>query len=104
MTTLTKIATLSLMLAAGTATHAMQNNAVTSATSTGAVKAGTSLATSDGKRLGRIKRVQTGVDGRPASVTVIYDDRFVNIPASTLSAADKGLVTSLSRAEVSRLN
>ena len=38
------------------------------------------------------------------SVSIIYDQHFIHIPASTLSSGDKGLVTSLTRKDVAKLN
>lgn len=68
-----------------------------------AVKAGSLLKTSDGKRVGRIERVIAGKDGTPVSASVIFDSRFVYVPYSTISATDAGVVTSLSYAEVRKL-
>ena len=68
-----------------------------------AVKAGVFLKSSDGKRVGRIERIVTAKDGTPLSAGVIFDSRFVYVPLSTISSSDAGVVTSLSRAEVSKL-
>ena len=105
MTTLAKISIVALALSAGTAAHAMQEAAAPAPApaSTDAIKAGAVVTTSDGRRLGRIERVENSTDGQPASVRLIYDSRFVNIPASTISAGGKGLVTSLTKAEVRKL-
>lgn len=68
-----------------------------------AVKTGAHLKTSDGKRLGRIERLITSKDGNTVLASVIYDSRFVYVPVSTITASDRGFVTSLTRAEVSKL-
>lgn len=107
MTTLAKISIVALALSAGTAAHAMQEAAApaptVASTSADAIKAGAVVTTSDGRRLGRIERVENSADGQPATVKLIYDSRFVSIPTSTISAAGKGLVTSLTKAEVRKL-
>jgi len=68
------------------------------------LKAGALLKSSDGKRIGRIERVVTAKDGSPVSASIILDSRFIYVPISTISASDAGLVTSLSRTEVRKLN
>ena len=67
------------------------------------LKSGVVLLSSDGKRIGRIERVVKGADGTPVSVSLIADSRFVYVPASTITASEKGLSTSLTRAEVRKL-
>lgn len=67
------------------------------------LKSGALLLSSDGKRIGRIERVVKGADGTPVSVSLIADQRFVYVPASTIVASEKGLSTSLTRAEVRKL-
>lgn len=59
--------------------------------------------TADGRKVGFIDRVLKDSAGTPTGVQIIYGGRFVVIPADTLSAADKGLVTSLNAKDVSRL-
>lgn len=54
---------------------------------------------SDGKRIGRVHDLETRRDGTLV-VRVIYDNRFVSIPVSTLSPGEKGFVSSLSRSEI----
>ena len=68
-----------------------------------AVKAGTALYSADAKRIGRIDRVIPAADGSPGWASVIVDSRFVSIPVTTISAGEKGVVTSLSRADVRKL-
>ena len=65
-----------------------------------ALKSGTLVSSSDGKKVGRVDRVQKAKDGTPLSVGIIFDTRFVYVPVSTLSTSDKGLVTSLTLAQV----
>jgi hypothetical protein len=67
------------------------------------LKSGLTIRTADGRRIGRAERVVKDADGAPTSVAVIYDSRFVYLPVATLSSDDKGIVTSLSRAEVAKL-
>lgn len=67
------------------------------------LKAGQMVRTADGQTIGRVDDVQTNA-GQPVSVSIIYDQRFIHVPSSTLSAGSKGLVTSLSRKDVSLLN
>jgi phosphohistidine swiveling domain-containing protein len=57
------------------------------------------LVASNGTRLGAVYRV--GVDG---AAQVIMDGKLVTIPASTLSAVDGKLTTSLSKNEVLALH
>jgi len=59
--------------------------------------------TTDGRKVGFIDRVLKNAAGEPTAVQIIYSGRFVVIPASTLSPAEKGLVTSLTAKEVNRL-
>lgn len=62
------------------------------------VKAGRTLRDSANARLGKIDQVNA--DG---SVRIIFDTRFVTIPADTISVAGNEPVTSLSKREVSKL-
>lgn len=59
--------------------------------------------TTDGRKVGFIERVVRDTAGAPTSVQIIYNGRFVQIPASTLAPAEKGLVTSLTAKEVGKL-
>lgn len=61
------------------------------------VKKGVMVYSADGRRIGRVDRV------RDDAVNIIYDGRMIRIPVSTLSDADKGVTTSLTGKEVSRL-
>lgn len=62
------------------------------------LKPGRTIRDAGNLRLGKIDRVTD--DG---SVRLIFNSRFVTIPASTLSANEGNLVTSLTKREVSRL-
>ena len=64
------------------------------------VKKGVVIYTSDGARLGHVYAVRKGEDGNPVEASVIYRSKMVYIPVSTLSAGEKGLVTTRSRAEL----
>jgi hypothetical protein len=69
------------------------------------VKAGEVIRYSTGGMVGRVEYLDKAKDGSLQGVAVIYDNsRMVHIPASTLSAGQKGYVTSLSKAEVAKLN
>jgi hypothetical protein len=59
--------------------------------------------TVDGRKVGFIDRILKNADGQPTGVQIIYGGRFVVIPAASLSAAEKGLVTSLTAKEVNKL-
>ena len=67
------------------------------------MKAGSVVTTADGKRIGRVDRVITDSTGNPTSISLIYSDHFVRIPASTVSTGADGLTTTLTRADVSKL-
>ncbi len=67
------------------------------------LKVGTALYSSDSKRIGRVERIVADRAGTPGWATVIFNSRFVSVPVSTLSPSDKGFVSTLSKAEVSRL-
>ncbi len=68
-----------------------------------AIKIRTMVKTADGVRVGFIDRIIQNGEGAPASVQIIYRGRFVSIPAATLSAGDKGLVTSLTAEDLKKL-
>lgn len=67
------------------------------------IKAGTFVTTADGKRVGRIYDVDKARDGVVSSVSIIRESKLIRIPASTLTAADKGLTTSLSFSDIKKL-
>ncbi|PNP99868.1 MULTISPECIES: hypothetical protein [Sphingobium] len=67
------------------------------------IKARTMVKTADGVRVGFIDRVNANAEGAPTSVQIIYKGRFVSIPAATLSNGEKGLVTSLTAADLNKL-
>jgi hypothetical protein len=67
------------------------------------IKQNALVKTADGRKVGYIDRIQKDSTGAPTGVQIIYSGRFVVIPATTLSAAEKGLVTSLTAKEVNRL-
>lgn len=60
------------------------------------VKAGAALYTADNRRLGRIEHVFG------EKVIVIYDGRMIKVPVSTVSSGDRGFVTSLTLAQLTR--
>ena len=59
--------------------------------------------TVDGRKVGFIDRVLKNAAGEATGVQIIYGSRFVVIPADTLAAAEKGLVTSLTAKDVNKL-
>ena len=61
------------------------------------VKKGVMVYSADGRRIGRVDFV------RDNAVGIIYNSRFVKIPVSTLSDSDKGVTTSLTGKDVSKL-
>jgi hypothetical protein len=67
------------------------------------IKARAMVKTADGGRVGTIDRIFKDSTGAPVSVQIIYKGRFVVIPATTLSAGEKGLVTTLTATEVNKL-
>lgn len=67
-------------------------------------KSGKWVRSTDGASIGRIDYVERTKDGAPKDVGVIYDMRIVHIPVDSLSAGPKGYVTSLTKAQVAKLN
>jgi hypothetical protein len=67
------------------------------------IKANAMVVTADGARIGRIDRVVTDAQGAPVGAKIIFEGRFVTIPASSLTSGEKGLVTSLSKKDVRKL-
>jgi hypothetical protein len=68
------------------------------------VQSGQRVYSSDGAVIGRVEYVEKDKDGTPKNVGVIYDMRMVHIPADSLSAGPNGIVTTLKRSDVSKLN
>lgn len=67
------------------------------------IKTQAMVKTADGRRVGTVSRVIKDAAGAPVSVQIIYKSRFIVIPATTLSEGEKGLVTSLTTAEINKL-
>lgn len=89
MRTILALAGAAALTAFGTVASA-ETPASTSAAAAATVRAGQTVVTADGRRLGRIDRV----DG--ARVGLIVDMKYVYVPVATLSASEKGrLATSL---------
>lgn len=61
------------------------------------------LYSAEGTKLGRVTEVVANSDGSPQAVKLIYDGRFIMIPANTLTTAEKGLKTSLNNATLRRM-
>ena len=55
------------------------------------------LWSADGRRIGRVERV------RGSTVAVVADMKMVYVPLDTVSASDRGLVSTLTRKEITRL-
>jgi hypothetical protein len=68
------------------------------------VQTGQRVYSSDGAVVGRIEYVERTKDGALKDVGVIQDMRMVHIPAETLSNGPNGLVTTLKRSDVSKLD
>lgn len=68
------------------------------------VKSGERIYSSDGAAIGHVEYVDRAKDGSVKDVGVIYEMKMVHIPAGTLSEGPNGLVTSLKRAEVGKLD
>ena len=97
-----KVAALALAvgLAVGTAAVAEDAAAVTAT----AAKKADYMAFAGGSQGGTIDRVVAGPNDSVASVAVIYDDRIIQIPGSTVSAvSERKLQTSLTAKEVRKL-
>lgn len=67
-----------------------------------AIKEGVVVFSAEGRRIGRIDRIKSA-EGAPTAVSIIYNGRFIYIPVSTLTAGDRGLTSSLSKAELNKL-
>jgi len=59
--------------------------------------------TVDGRKVGFVDRVVRNAAGEPIGVQIIYSGHFVMIPAETLTAAEKGLTTSLTTKDINKL-
>lgn len=68
-----------------------------------AIRTGAILRDAGGARIGQIDRVITAADGSVLAVQVIAGERFVRIPAETLTTTDAGIATSLTRGDVRKL-
>ncbi len=100
------IKTLSFIAALAVSGAAMAQAAspVADATSAGpAIKGNEVLRSSDGRRIGTVDRVVLGQDRSPVAVSLVVGSRFVKVPVSTITAANGGLVTSLSYDEIKKL-
>lgn len=87
-----------LIIAASLATvPAMAQDTSAPAAAASNVKKGVMVYSADGRRIGRVDFV------RDNAVGIIYNSRFVKIPVSTLSDSDKGVTTSLTGKDVSKL-
>lgn len=62
-----------------------------------------SIFSAEGTKIGKIDRVMTASDGAVSAVRIIYRGKFIAIPATTLTAGEKGVTTSLSNAELKKL-
>lgn len=98
--TLAFVATLAVTGAA----MAQAASPVANPSSTGpAIKGNEILRSADGRRLGAIDRVVLAADHSPVAVSLVVGSRFVKVPVSTITAANGGLVTSLSYDEIKKL-
>ena len=68
------------------------------------LKAGRTIVSSDGRRVGEIDRVVTDTAGKPQSAALIFGSHFIYIPVGTLSDGDKGrIMTSMTYQDVRKL-
>lgn len=74
-----------------------QATAAPAAVAAPTIKGGELVFSADGRRIGRVDRV------RGDAVAVINDTKMVYIPIATLSANERGLVSTLSRKDIDRL-
>lgn len=95
--------TAALMTALSISTIAAAETAPGAAPTT-KVKSGERVYTSDGAAIGRIEYVERAKDGTLKDVGVIHDMHMVHIPGDSLSDGPNGVVTSLKRADVNKLN
>lgn len=70
---------------------------------TPAIERNAAIYSAEGTKLGKVDRVITQADGSTSAVRLIYRGKFIAIPTATLSTGDKGLMTSLSNAELKKL-
>jgi hypothetical protein len=83
---------------------AIAQDAATAAAAADAPRAGSTVATADGWRLGKVAYLDRSKDGSVASIAVIYEGRMIHVPASTLTVKDKDhVVTSLNHKQASAL-
>ena len=68
-----------------------------------AVNRNEAIYSADGTKIGKVDRVLTAADGAVSAIRVIYRGKFISIPATTLTAGEKGVTTSLSNAELKKL-
>lgn len=54
----------------------------------------------DGTKIGRVEALVPGADGQPSAVRVIYRGKFLTLPVSSLSPADRGFKTSMTTAQI----
>lgn len=88
--------------AAASAQTAPASAPVVAAAATFVPKIGAIVKSSDGRVLGRVDRVVVK-DGAAVSVNIIVDGRMVHLPMATISGTEGAVVTSLTKAEASKL-
>ncbi len=57
----------------------------------------------EGTKIGRVESVTTSQSGTPSAVRVIYNGRFITIPAASLSSGERGLTTRLTLKDLKRM-
>ena len=62
-----------------------------------AIGRGALVFSADGRRIGRVDRV------RDSGVSLIYNGKFIELPTASLTQGDRGLTTSLTRADLAKL-
>ncbi|MES2156236.1 MAG: hypothetical protein V4512_00390 [Pseudomonadota bacterium] len=68
-----------------------------------AVDRNAAIFSAEGTKIGKVDKVLNADDGALTAIRVIYRGKFITIPAATLSAGEKGVMTSLSNADLKKL-
>jgi len=84
-------------------TVGVSNGVAAAANSPVAIRERALVKTTDGRKVGFVDRVFRNTAGEATTVQIIYNGRFVQIPAASLAPAEKGFVTSLTTKEVNKL-
>jgi hypothetical protein len=61
------------------------------------------LYSSEGTKIGNVDSIVIGSDGALAAIKIIYRGKFLTLSSGTLKTTEKGLQTSLTRAELAKM-